>query len=337
MSSWHAGLVPSCVNVLRSSRSHTAHLTPLILIHSSHIAHLSPPSHTTHRILHLPHNISHTQTSHTTDLTHLIQHVTYTLIPHHSSLTTHLPPLISHHSALTTHLPPSSPSSPAIHFTPPISHTSHLAPLISHYAPDTTHITLDIQHGISHRSSHTIHLTSLKDGKLNMWGYPVLLTYLPHKAVAEVSKDKEPIGRECAEFNWSESRLMLDSSEVRFKWCGLSSDLRSKWFWLLIDLRFKWFGCQSMCASNDFGCLLFWTSSDVVVKWFEIQVIRLLIDLRFKNDFVVNRLKLFCEIPFKIEASKLQNDAFLRDFLQKWSFEAQKRSISARIPSNLKH
>ena len=43
------------------------------------------------------------------------------------------------------------------------------------------------------------------------------LTYLPHKAVAEVSKDKEPIGRECAEFNWFESQLMSDSVEVRFK------------------------------------------------------------------------------------------------------------------------
>ena len=28
-----------------------------------------------------------------------------------------------------------------------------------------------------------------------------VLTYLPHKAVAEVSKDKEPIGRRCVEFN----------------------------------------------------------------------------------------------------------------------------------------
>ena len=35
--------------------------------------------------------------------------------------------------------------------------------------------------------------------------FPAVLTYLPHKAVAEVSKDKEPIGRECAEFNWFES------------------------------------------------------------------------------------------------------------------------------------
>ena len=43
------------------------------------------------------------------------------------------------------------------------------------------------------------------------------LTYLPRKAVAEVSKDKEPIGREYAEFNWFESQLMSDSNEVRFK------------------------------------------------------------------------------------------------------------------------
>ena len=43
------------------------------------------------------------------------------------------------------------------------------------------------------------------------------ITYGPHKAVAEVSKDKEPIGRGCAEFNWFESQLMSDSSEVRFK------------------------------------------------------------------------------------------------------------------------
>ena len=43
------------------------------------------------------------------------------------------------------------------------------------------------------------------------------VTYLPHKAVAEVSKDKEPIGRECAEFNWFESQLMSDSNELRVK------------------------------------------------------------------------------------------------------------------------
>ena len=45
----------------------------------------------------------------------------------------------------------------------------------------------------------------------------IYITYLPHKAVAEVSKDKEPIGRECAEFNWFESQLMSDSNELRVK------------------------------------------------------------------------------------------------------------------------
>ena len=145
--------------------------------------------------------------------------------------------------------------------------------------------------------------------------------------------------------------------------------------WLSTDLRFKWFGCQSMCASNDFGCLLIWTSSDSVVNWSEIQVIRLSIDLRFKwfgcqliwdsNELVVNwfeiqviwmsndevqviwlstdvwfkwfcQTKLFCETSFKNEALKIKHEAFLRDFLQNWSFEAQKRSNSARLPSKLK-
>ena len=51
---------------------------------------------------------------------------------------------------------------------------------------------------------------------MNLYNY-IIITYLPHKAVAEVSKDKEPIGRECAEFNWFESQLMSDSNELRFK------------------------------------------------------------------------------------------------------------------------
>ena len=225
-----------------------------------------------------------------------------------------------------------------------------------------------------------------------------MITYLPHGAVAEVSKDKDPIGRECAEFNWFESQLVSDSNELRVKWFGIQKILVVNWFeiqliWLSIDLRFNWFGCQSMCASNDFGCLLIWTSSDVVVNWFEIQLIRLSIDLRFKwfgcqsiwdsNELVVNwfeiqviwmsndlrfkwfgcqlmcdsndfvkrsfsarlpsktklwssKTKHFCETSFKIEALKFKNKAFLRDFLQNWSFEAPKRSFSARLPSKMK-
>ena len=46
--------------------------------------------------------------------------------------------------------------------------------------------------------------------------------------------------------------------------------------------------------------------------------------------------KLFCETSFKIEALKLKNEAFVRDFLQKRSFEAQKRSFCPRLPSKTK-
>ena len=46
------------------------------------------------------------------------------------------------------------------------------------------------------------------------------ITYLPHEAAAEVSKDKEPIGRGRVEFNWIESQLMSDSSELRVKRFG---------------------------------------------------------------------------------------------------------------------
>ena len=42
----------------------------------------------------------------------------------------------------------------------------------------------------------------------------MFITYLPHKAAAEVSKDKEHIGRGRAEFNWFKSQLMSDSSEL---------------------------------------------------------------------------------------------------------------------------
>ena len=208
---------------------------------------------------------------------------------------------------------------------------------------------------------------------------------------------------------------MSDSSEVRFKWFGCeliwdsndfgclliwdSIDLRFKWFgcqsmcasndfgcllfelqvmWLSIDLRFKWFGCQSMCASNDFGCLLFelqvmwlsidlrfkwfgcqmiWGSSDLVVNWCAMQMI--LSNEAFARDFLQNwsfedqkrsmsarlpsktklwrsKTKLFSDTSFKIEALKLKNEACLRDFLQKWRSEAQKRSFCARLPSKTK-
>ena len=229
-----------------------------------------------------------------------------------------------------------------------------------------------------------------------------IITYLPHKAVAEVSKDKEPIGRECAEFNWFESQLMSDSNELRVKWFGchliwdsndfgcqliwdsiglvvnwfeiqmiwLSIDVCFKWFWLSVDLNFKWCGCQLIWDSNDsvvnwseiqviwlsidlrfkwVGCQLIWDSSDLDVKWFEVQVIwlstdvcfkwfcqtKLFCETSFKNEALKIITKLFCETSFKIEALKLKNEAILRDFLQKWSIEDQKRSFFARLPSKM--
>ena len=218
------------------------------------------------------------------------------------------------------------------------------------------------------------------------------ITYLPHEAVAEVSKDKEPIGRGCAEFNWFESQLASDSNELRVKWFGChliwdsndfgcqliwdSTDLVVNWFeiqvirhcnwseiqvvWLSIDLRFKWFGCQSIWDSNELVVNWIWDSSDLDVKWCVIQMSWLSIDLRFKwfgcqmiwgsSDLVANwcviqmilsneaflpsktklwssKTKLFCETSFKNATLKLQNEAFLRDFLQNWSFEAQKTKL----------
>ena len=124
--------------------------------------------------------------------------------------------------------------------------------------------------------------------------------------------------------------------------------------WLSIDLRFNWFGCQWIWDSNDLvvnrseiqviwlsidlrfkwvGCQLIWDSSDLDVKWFEVQVIWLSTDVWFKWFCQTKHL---CETSFKNEAVKLKNEAFVRDFLQNWSFEAQKRSIYARLPSKMK-
>ena len=179
-------------------------------------------------------------------------------------------------------------------------------------------------------------LTSHNPHKIHSWAettktfvvFQVLyITYLPHEAVAEVSKDKEPIGREFAEFNWFKSQSMSDSNE----------------------LRVKWFGCHLISDSNHFGCQLIWDSIDLVVSWFEIQMIWLSIGVWFKwfevqviwlsTDVWCKwfcQTKLFCEISLRNEALKIKNEAIPRDFLQNWSFQDEKRSFSARLPSKLK-
>ena len=139
-------------------------------------------------------------------------------------------------------------------------------------------------------------------------------------------------------FKWFGCRLIWDASDLVDKWFEIPMTLVLNWFgiqliWMSNDLRFKWFGCQMIWDSNDlvviwFGCQI-WDSSDLVVIWFEMSKKKLWRSKNIKNEA-------FCETSFKIEALKLKNKAFLLDFLQEWSFEDQKRSFSARLPSKTK-
>ena len=68
---------------------------------------------------------------------------------------------------------------------------------------------------------------------------------------------------------------------------------------------------------------------------FETQKRRFCSRLPSKMKLRNSKTKLFCETSFKNEGSKLKNEGFVRDFLQKWSFETQKPSFSARLPSKM--
>ena len=102
-------------------------------------------------------------------------------------------------------------------------------------------------------------------------------------------------------FKYFACQLIWDSNDLVVNWCVIQS-------WLSIGLRFNCFGCQ-----------MIWGSSDLVVNWFGIQASR---RFPFLRDSLQN------------EALKLKNEAFVRDFLQKWSFAAQKRSFCVRLPSS---
>ena len=153
---------------------------------------------------------------------------------------------------------------------------------------------------------------------------------------------------------WFEIQMILVVNWFEIQMIWLSIDVCFKWFWLSVVLNFKWCGCQLIRDSSDsvvnwseiqmiwlsmdlrfkwVGCQLIWDSNDLDVKWFEVQVIWLPTDVWFKWFC---QTKLLCETSFKNEALKIKNEAFLRDFLQNWSFEAQKQNISARLPSKLK-
>ena len=133
---------------------------------------------------------------------------------------------------------------------------------------------------------------------------------------------------------WDLNELVVNWFEIQMSW--LSIDLRFKWIWLLTDVWFDYFACQLIwhLRFKWVGCQLIWDSSHLVVNRFEIQSFSGRLPSKLK--IWSSKTKLFCETSFKIEALKLKNEAFLRDFLQNWSFEDQKRSFSARLPSKLK-
>ena len=103
--------------------------------------------------------------------------------------------------------------------------------------------------------------------------------------------------------------------------------------WLAVDLRVKRLAVQVFWFSTDlkfklFGDQRIWDSIDLVINWFEIPQ---WFDFQLICDWIV-----LSETSFKNEALKLKSETFLRDFHQKWSFDARKRSFSARLPSKTK-
>ena len=94
--------------------------------------------------------------------------------------------------------------------------------------------------------------------------------------------------------------------------------------------------CETSCKNETLKIKNEAFLRDFLQKWsFEAQKQSFCARLPSKIKLWRSITKLLCETSFKNEALKFKNEAFLRDFLQKWSFEDQKRSISARLPSKM--
>ena len=120
------------------------------------------------------------------------------------------------------------------------------------------------------------------------------------------------------------SKLKLWSSKTKL-FCETS--LKKEILTFLRDFLQNWsFEAQSEAFLGDF--LQNWS--------FEAQKRNISARLPSKLKLWRSKTKLFCETSFKNEALKIKNEALLRDFLQKWSVEAQKRSFCARLPSRMK-
>ena len=162
---------------------------------------------------------------------------------------------------------------------------------------------------------------------------------------------------------------MSDWHELQIKWLGCEEILIAIWFEVCLsiapsdssELVVSCCEIEAICLSSDLRWQLIWNSKDLVVNEFEIQMAGLWIDLRFKrlgclrtSDSIdsgcqcfegqkqsisaklpskmklwSSKTKHFCETSFKNEALKINNEAFLRDLLQKWHVD---RTLDLRIP-----
>ena len=158
-------------------------------------------------------------------------------------------------------------------------------------------------------------------------------------------------------FHWCGCQLIWDSTDL-----GVNR-FEIQMSWLSIDLRFKWFGCQMVWGSSDpvaNWCVIqmilsheaflrdflqkdLWSSKtkllcetseaflrDFLQKWnVEAQKRKFSARLPSKLNLWSSKTKLFCETSSKIKTLKLKNEAFLRDFLQKWHVN---QTLGLRIP-----
>ena len=143
---------------------------------------------------------------------------------------------------------------------------------------------------------------------------------------------------------WDSRELAVNCFEIQVMWLSTESshiwleiDLRFRWkmdvnwfkilmLWLLIDVWFKgsllsriqWLLLSRL---TWFGCQLIWDSFDLVVNWWELEMTG-----RWKKSGDVKPLLVkWFELVVPTATRNHENEAFLRDFIQKSSFEAQKR------------
>ena len=130
------------------------------------------------------------------------------------------------------------------------------------------------------------------------------------------------------------SSLFFQCGRAVIEHCGRSVETRPSFT--------RWSSRSAQLPSNVFSCLFVEYQQRTFLRGFlqnrsfEDQKRSIPARLPSWMKLWSSKTKLLCETSFKNEALKIKNEAFLRDFLPKWSFEAQKRSFCARLPSKMK-